>query len=262
MFVGLTVLESTYIHCPGVGEKTERRIWEAGARTWSDFVAMGARMRISGLQRAVLEPLICESIERLAGQDYRWFSRVLPQREHWRAFPAFRHRIAYLDIETTGGYGPHDLTVVGLYDGYRMRHFVRGDNLAEFPEAIKRAAIIVTFFGTGFDLPFLRRAFRMDFPQLHIDLCFLFKRLGYSGGLKYVERQLGLTRSEETRGLAGWDAVRLWAAYRHGSEKALETLLAYNAEDVLNMETLMEMAYAWMFQRTMGGETGNAAPIG
>jgi uncharacterized protein YprB with RNaseH-like and TPR domain len=247
------VLESTYIHCPGVGEKTERRLWEVGAWTWSDFIAMGSKVQLPEFRRTALEPLIHESIHRLAKHDYEWFSRRLPQREHWRAFPAFRHRIAYLDIETTGGYGPHNLTVVGLYDGYRMRHFIRGDNLAEFPEAIAQAAMIVTFYGTGFDLPFLRRAFRLEFPQLHVDLCFLLKRLGYSGGLKHVEQQLGLERSEETKGLSGWDAVRLWSAYCRGSEKALETLLAYNSEDVRNMETLMEIAFARMFQLKMKG---------
>src|SRR5437588_659336 len=82
-----------------------------------------------------------------------------------------------------------------------------------FPDAIADAQIIVSFCGTGFDLPFLRRAFRMDFPQLHIDLCFLLKRLGYSGGLKRIEKTLGLARSEETDGMDGMEAVQYWWDY-------------------------------------------------
>jgi uncharacterized protein YprB with RNaseH-like and TPR domain len=83
----------------------------------------------------------------------------------------------------------------------------------------------------------------MDFPQLHVDLCFALKRLGYSGGLKRIEEKLGIDRTEETRGLSGWDAVRLWRMYRAGNEKALEVLLTYNREDVLHMENLLQWAY-------------------
>src|SRR5262249_8317964 len=154
-----------------------------------------------------------------------WFSRLLPSCEQWRAFSSFQKKVAYLDIETTGGMDPLSLTVVGMYDGIRLRQFIRGDNLDEFPQAIADTQMIVTFFGTGFDLPFLRRAFRMEFPQLHVDLCYLLKRLGHSGGLKKVERSLGLHRSKETDGLDGMDAVRLWREYVLGDEKSLETLL-------------------------------------
>src|SRR2546421_9562614 len=215
------MLEATFIHCPGIGEKTERKLWSYGARSWSDYLTIRDVLRISQAQRNRLELLVLESLERLAAGDYAWFARVLPQREHWRAYPAFRDRVAFLDIETTGGMEPEDLTVVGLYDGANLRQFVRGMNLHEFPEAIADAAVIVTFFGTGFDLPFLRRAYGMEFPQLHIDLCFLLKRLGYSGGLKQVETGFGIHRSPETRGLSGWDAVRLWREYRRGSQDSL-----------------------------------------
>jgi uncharacterized protein YprB with RNaseH-like and TPR domain len=256
------MLEATYIHCPGVGEITERRLWQAGARTWAEFIAMGERLRLSAKQRSVLEPLIAESQARLCAHDHAWFARHLPAREHWRAFPAFRDRIAFLDIETTGGLEPYDLTLVGLYDGTTLRQFVRGRNLNEFPEAVRDRALLVTFFGTGFDLPFLRRAFRMEFPQLHVDLCFLLKRLGYSGGLKQVERDFGIRRSAETDGLSGWDAVRLWNQWRRGDGEALDTLLAYNAEDVLNMQTLLDAAYPIMLAKTLGTEEGCVKVVG
>ena len=78
-----------------------------------------------------------------------------------------------------------DLTIVGVYDGYQMRQYVRGINLHKMPEALEDAAMLVTFFGTGFDVPFLRRAFpEMPMPYMHVDLCFLLKKLGYRGGLE------------------------------------------------------------------------------
>src|SRR5258708_39941154 len=109
---------------------------------------------------------------------------------------------------------------------------------------------MVTFFGQGCVMRFLRRDFRMDFPQLHVDVCFLLKRLGYSGGLKKVEKILGIHRGDDTDGLDGMDAVRLWREYVNGNERSLQTLLAYNAEDVLNMETLLHFGIEEMRKRT------------
>src|SRR5205807_7967986 len=163
----------------------------------------------------------------------------------------------YLDIGAAGGMSSGNLTVVGLYDWLRLRQFVRGDNLDAFPDAIERASVLVTFFGSGFDLPFLRRSFGMKFPQLHVDLCFLLKRLGYSGGLKQVEGRFGIARGPQTAGLSGLDAVDLWWKYRRGDDSALDRLLAYNADDVLNMEHLLEAAYPMMLANT-GSPTDSA----
>jgi uncharacterized protein len=245
------MLESTYIHCQGIGAVTERKLWSSGARTWTEFLACHQDIRLSAGQRSRLEPLVRESLERLSVGDYAWFAQALPQREHWRAYPAFQDRAVFLDIETTGGMEPHDLTVVGLYDGTTLHQFVRGLNLEKFPTVVREAALIVTFFGAGFDLPFLRRAYNMEFPQLHVDLCFLLRRLGYTGGLKQVENEFGIQRSPETCGLSGWDAVRLWDEYRRGNPDSLRTLLAYNAEDVVNLKTLMDAAYPMMLAQVL-----------
>ncbi|MBC7530655.1 MAG: ribonuclease H-like domain-containing protein [Oligoflexus sp.] len=68
------------------------------------------------------------------------------------------------------------------------------------------------------------------------------KRLGYAGGLKAIERQIGLDRGD-LRSVDGFLAVALWQEYkRRKSETALETLLAYNCADVINLEQMMVMA--------------------
>jgi len=67
--------------------------------------------------------------------------------------------------------------------------------------------------------------------------------LGYRGGLKSCERQLGLDRGE-LADVDGFFAVLLWQEYkRTGNPRALETLLAYNTLDVLNLVRLMTVAY-------------------
>ncbi len=249
-------MEATFLHAQGIGQTTERRLWDAGAENWHCYLAeAGGAWPLTGSQRALLTPVIEESVARLAEEDFAWFAKRLPQSEHWRAVPAFGHRLAFVDVETTGGMNPDDLTVVGVFDGYKMHQFVRGINLEEAPLALADAAVLVTFFGTGFDLPFLRRAFpNMSLPQLHVDLCYMLRKLGYRGGLKSIESQMGIRRSNATKGLSGWDAVRLWQEYRRGRESSLETLLAYNAEDVRNMVDLLSEGYVRRARRLLHGE--------
>ncbi|HLJ58016.1 MAG TPA: ribonuclease H-like domain-containing protein [Chthonomonadaceae bacterium] len=251
----ISLLESTFLHAQGIGETTERRLWEAGAVDWPSYLDRAGRdWPLSASQCALLTPTVEDSVERLEEEDFAWFARRLPQAEHWRAVPAFGHRLAFVDIETTGGMEPDDLTVVGIFDGYRMRQFVRGIDLEQAPEALEDAALLVTFFGTGFDLPFLRRAFPgLRLPQLHVDLCYMLRKLGYRGGLKSIEAQMGIRRSGATTGLSGWDAVRLWQEYRRGKDSSLETLLAYNAEDVRNMSDLLSEGYKKRARRLLAG---------
>ena len=77
----------------------------------------------------------------------------------------------------------------------------------------------------------------------HIDLRYLLKSLGYSGGLKGCERALGFSRPG-LEDVDGYFAVLLWKDYeKTGKKAALETLLAYNVEDVLTLERLLVLAY-------------------
>ena len=195
--------------------------------------------------RSSLERGIAASEEALRRGRYRYFADRLPPREHWRAWPEFRDRVAFLDIETTGlDIGRDALTVVGLYDGVRKRSFVRGVDLEDLPRALEDRQLLVTFNGARFDIPFLRRAFpRMRLDQLHLDVMGPLHRLGYWGGLKRIERRLGIERSDATSAMSGFDAVRLWQAYEAGDDEALDALIAYNLEDVVNLEPLAVFAY-------------------
>jgi uncharacterized protein len=79
--------------------------------------------------------------------------------------------------------------------------------------------------GSQFDVPFLRAHFpqaRLD--QAHIDLRFALASLGYRGGLKAVERTLGLRRGRLIQEVDGFEAVCLWHCYRRGDRQALRKL--------------------------------------
>jgi len=55
-------------------------------------------------------------------------------------------------------------------------------------------------------------------PGAHIDLRFLLKKLGYAGGLKRIDKELGINRGADIDGIDGFEAVRLWNEYRWGNK--------------------------------------------
>jgi uncharacterized protein YprB with RNaseH-like and TPR domain len=244
------MLTQSFIHLQGVGSTTEARLWERGATDWDAFLRIKDDLGMTRGKLNYWADCLEESRARLEAGDSRYFARTLAPRDQWRAFPEFKDSVLYLDIETTGAGIGDEVTVVGVYDGREMRQYVQGINLNRFPAEMEGCRLLVTFFGSSFDIPVLRHAFPgVRFDVLHIDLCYALKRLGYSGGLKRVETALGLTRSEQTAGLNGWDAVRLWYEYRRGSGRSLARLLAYNEEDVVHLARLVEVAYAGLWQK-------------
>jgi uncharacterized protein YprB with RNaseH-like and TPR domain len=247
------MLRRTFIHLPGVGPRSETHFWRQGLGTWEEFLT--AR-RIRGLSRDRLHWLQRELTGSLAHlEDAAYFAERLQAGEHWRLFRHFRPKTAYLDIETTGTVWPGLLvTVVGLYDGHRMRQFVQGGNLHQFPQAMAEFDLLVTFNGTLFDLPVLRAYFpELRLPPAHVDLRFLLARLGYKGGLKKIEPRFGIRRPGEVNGMDGYMAVLLWQRYQRGDKGALDRLLTYNREDVVNLEVLMDAAGRMLRERLLPG---------
>ena len=103
--------------------------------------------------------------------------------------------------------------------------------------------MIVTYNGKSFDLPFIESYFGISLGQAHIDLRYILASLGFSGGLKGCEKQLLIDRGN-LEDVDGYFAVMLWYDYKQNkNQKALETLLAYNIQDTVNLETLMVHAH-------------------
>jgi hypothetical protein len=88
------------------------------------------------------------------------------------------------------------------------------------------------------DVVYIERSHYADLEAMftHRDLLLDCWAHDLKGGLKNVERRLGIHR--DTEGLDGLAAIRLWHAHRRGDADALEVLLRYNREDVENLEIL------------------------
>jgi hypothetical protein len=250
------MLRRTFLHVPGIGPATERALWADGITTWGEYLDRPSRIRAAECDpaRAAVE----ESVRRYAAGDWAYFERSLSHAAKWRAFGELGDRAVYLDIETDGSLS--NVTMVGLYDGANLRTFIAGRDLGDAVDCLEAASLLVSYNGAGFDLPVLRRAFpRMTLRAIHLDLLYPLRRLGYRGGLKAIEERMGIRRSGETVGLDGWDAVRLWREAQAGSITALETLIAYNAEDVRNLEPLARHVYRCGledFERAAGPAAG------
>ena len=155
---------------------------------------------------------------------------------------------AYLDIETTGlTYSECEITVIGIHlCRGAIDEFVqlvgRDITVSSILEALSGVDVIYTYNGSRFDLPFIRSRLGINLTEqfTHHDLMYDCWRNNLFGGLKAVERQLGINR--ELKGVDGYEAVRLWWRYVDSFDlDALNTLLEYNKEDVINLRTLKEI---------------------
>ncbi|WP_028571960.1 ribonuclease H-like domain-containing protein [Desulfonatronum lacustre] len=242
------MLTHSFCHLPRIGNVTERKIWEAGIPSWKEARNNGGRYP-KLFSKAALETLE-ESEDRLDNGEAAWFAEHLPRNETWRLCSHFADRAAFVDIETTSGPGPVHITTIALYDGERLRTYVHGRNLEAFGDDIREYSLLVTFNGRCFDAPIIQRELRAPLPEAHVDLRFVLRSLGMKGGLKSCEKQMGLGRND-LEGLDGYFAVLLWHEYQAtGDERALETLLAYNAADVLSMPVLLAHAYEAKLRET------------
>lgn len=234
------MLGRTFRHLPGLGPKSESSLWDAGIRTWEDFLCAPG-LRLSPGKAALARLGVTDSQAALAAENPAWFASRLRSGDAWRLFPHFLPHAGYLDIETDGLSNP-TVTAVALYHQGRLTSYVHGRNMHELADDLSRVKVLVTFNGKCFDVPVIERVLGMACPAAHVDMRFVLKSVGAGGGLKACEKRYGLSR-RELDGVDGWSAVLLWREWeRTGDERVLQTLLAYNAADVLSLEVLLAHA--------------------
>lgn len=239
------MLTSTFIHLPGIGLSKERALWESKVLEWDDFerTLFGQHsFEFDGSRPGSVRAVLDQSRKALESDSLEFFTERLPRAEHYRIALARPDLTCFLDIETTGLSHYYDeATIIGVGTTSEYRFFVRGQSDTELVDYLSQFKCIVTFNGTLFDLKFLKREYaNLRLPHAHVDLRFLARRVGLTGGQKQIESALKIKRSASAGKVIGEHAPILWHQYRMGDLASAERLIEYNRADVLGMRVIFD----------------------
>ena len=235
------MLISTFSHIKGVGPKKEQNLWREGITTWYKHPGNQKNLLSElGLPRPAIP--LSSSIRAFQLGDMDFFARHLPSSLHYRVALSFPEETLFLDIETTGLSVYYDIiTLVGWSVGNTYNVFINGQDESELRTALASAKTVVTFNGKMFDIKFIKKNWPdMVVPPIHVDLRYLSKKVGLSGGQKAIEKTIGYKRNKKVENMLGESAPILWHKYRRGDKKALKTLINYNHEDIEGMKSIFD----------------------
>jgi len=238
------MLSCTFQHLKGIATKKEHNLWRNGITSWKDLEILQNKQgylfkEFANPSKYMPLHLAQEAIEE---ENTEFFAKKLPRKEYYRIALTFPEKTMFLDIETTGLSKFYDtITIVGWSMGQKYDVFIKGHKYESFREAMLQAKAIVTFNGSLFDIPFILQHFAdITIPLCHIDLRFLAKRVGLSGGQKVIENIIGVKRPEDLSSLKSKDAPGLWYKYLWGETPALKKLIAYNHADIEGMKVIFD----------------------
>jgi len=231
------MIRNSFIFLDKIRHKTEQKIWKQGISCWNDFLDAENVKGLSKKRKDKFDLKLLEARRKLLQDDAEYFASLFPSNEHWRLYEQFKNEAVFLDIEG-------NVSVIGLFDGYETQTMVRGFNFDKrlLQKMISKYKLLVTFNGSSFDLPAIKRYFNFDFKIPHVDLRFVCQRIGLTGGLEQIERKLGVKRKEETF-KDEIDIAFLWRRWwMTGDRKYIDLLVQYNEEDIVNLKPIAEYA--------------------
>ena len=242
------MIRNSFIFLEGVGKKLEDSLWKQGIRDWDDFLKKDAVKGLSQPRKFYYDRKLLKARKALYEMDTSYFVKVMPSTEAWRLYEFFKEDAVFLDIETTGLSNWDNITVIGLFDGISTKTMIRGINMDinGLKSELSNYKMLVTFNGATFDLPFIKKRYPGLLPNvLHWDLRSSCERIGLRGGLKQIEKEMGIKRNKIIENMYGGDAMTLWRMYRTtGDDYYLKLLVEYNEEDIINLKTIAEHVFS------------------
>lgn len=233
------MIQNSFIFLERIGKKGEENIWEQDIRDWNNFLKAEKVKGISKQNKYYYYRKIREAQQALLEENSAYFINKLPKIEMWRLYDYFKEECCFLDIEIDGSGG---VILVGISDYYNTNFFVKGVNLSKrsIEKELSKFKLLVTFNGSSFDLPKLKKQFGIGITIPHIDLKPLCVNMGLVGGLKEVEKKLDLRRPSHLYG----NPIDLWQAFHaSGDREYLDLLFEYNREDIENLKCVMGFVY-------------------
>jgi len=236
------MLRSSFINLDKIGAGREEHLWKQGISSWHDFLAAGTVFGISNERKLYYDLRLRQAGKALMDNDSGHFLGLLPRSETWRMYREFRDEALFLDIEVSGMGRHDDVSIISMNDWERSMVMIRGYNLdmGHICRTISRYKLLVTFNGSVHDIPFLQKRYRI--PLLpHVDLRHLCARVGLTGGLKEIEKRIGIRRSPIVQKMYSGDPWRLYRMWRaSGDEHYLNLLIEYNDQDSASLMPLAD----------------------
>ncbi len=229
------MIRKSFSFLPGIGKKKEIHIINQGITSWTKFLNTENIVGISKKRKLFYNQKIKQAEKALYSFDSSYFNNF---KEKWKLYNFFKDEALFLDIEAN-----KDITVIGISDGVESKTFVDNINLGRknLQKEIDKYKIIITFNGSSYDLPILKKKLNIKINIPHIDLRHLCAGCGLNGGLKEIEKKLGIKRRNIISNMKNGDPSTLFRMYKgSGNPYYLNLLIEYNEEDTINMKRIIE----------------------
>lgn len=252
------MLKYSFIQFPGVGDKTEEKLWKDGILTWADYQAL-PKPPVTPRLHGKIATGILDSQKALDQRDIAYFRECFPKEELWRLYADFLAETAFVAVVgSSDDAATADLLAASVTTVEGTTLFRKGQNLDELAAFLKPYRMIGSFAGENYDLPLLGR-FVADLGEgrVLLEVRSALKRLGYTGGAVSIEKALGMLPMEAPEELPVEELAVLYLAGENGSSIArqrFETLLYHDSSA---LKPLMDFAHARLWEEVLPESTSN-----
>jgi len=236
------LIETSFLQFTGIGKKTFSKLLDAGYTDWNSIVENPYNLPFGSSMSTRLLVEIREYQAQLQNRNIAFFTERLVAEDKWKILLDYYDRISYFDIETNGDiYGNNITVIVCLHKGTIYR-YVNSENIESFLDILEDVELLVSFNGISFDIPMVQNFFHIRLiPCPHIDLRWVCYHKNLRGGLKSIEKQMGIQRPKHLDGVDGMDAIVLWHNWIEKNDHASKKLLLEYCEmDVVSLQLLTQ----------------------
>jgi uncharacterized protein len=234
------MIKNCFSFLPKMSYKKEENIFKQGIKNWDSFIKKDKIIGISPSKKKGYDEILKLLNRALYEEDIFFINSFIPLKYHWMLYDDFIDSCIYLDIEVTGINKKDDIFLFGFYDGKDTKIMVRDFNLDlnSLSRILSEYKMIITFNGSVHDINFLDKRYPFLFKSfIHIDLRFLSNKIGLTGGLKEIEKNLNIFRPKISK--VDTTIVRLWRLFKETkNEFFLERLISYSQEDIINLDII------------------------